>query len=224
MCLDRKLKTFRVGQIPKNKPRPHDLNITFWNINGYNSRIVGNKLVDPDFLAEVKKSDIIGLGETHIHNEILEKLCIPDFVRLKYKSRNKSTSNNRSFGGIAVFAKKEISKILRPVETGNQDIIWLKMNKDDSGLTNDIYIGTAYISPQKGKQIESSKIQNLAEDIIGFKNQGGEVIIQGDLNARTSNCKDFIEPDKYDSSDQDNCPQTLPLRNSFDKVTDERDR
>ena len=76
MCLDRKLQTFRVGQIPKNKSRPRDLNITFWNINGFNSHIDGNKLVDPDFLAAVKKSDIIGLGETHIHNEILENLSI----------------------------------------------------------------------------------------------------------------------------------------------------
>ena len=60
------------------------------------------------------------------------------------------------------------------------------------------------------------------QDIIRFKNQGGEVIVLVDLNTRTSNYKDFIEPDKHDSLDD--CPQTLPLRNSFDKAVDGKGR
>ena len=151
---------------PSRKVHPHDLNISFWNINGYKSRIVGNKFADPDFLVEVQKCDIVGIGETHIHDEILEELSIPGFVLLKYKNRKKSTRNNKSFGGIAIFVKPEIKNIVHPIETENQDIIWLKMNKTDLKVNNDVYIGTAYISPHKGKLTESNKIQNLADDII----------------------------------------------------------
>ena len=69
------------------------------------------------------------------------------------------------------------------------------MKNEDSGLPHHVYIRTAYISPYKGKQTELSRLQNLTKDIVRFKNQGGEVILQGDLNTRTSNSKDFIEPD-----------------------------
>ena len=146
---------------PFRKVHPHDLNISFWNINGCKSRIVGNKLADPDFLEEVHKCDIVGIGETHIHDEILEELSIPGFILLKYKNRKKSTRNNKSFGGIAIFVKPEIKNIVHPIETENQDIIWFKMKKTDLKVNNDVYIGTAYISPHKGKLIESNKIRNL---------------------------------------------------------------
>ena len=96
------------------------------------------------------------------------------------------------------------------------------MNNEESGLSNDIYLGTTYISPHKGKHNENTKMQALTEDIMKFKNKGGEIIIQGDLNARTSNLKDFIEPDKYDFPVQENCSILLPLRNSYDKITDNR--
>ena len=87
---------------------------------------------------------------------------------------------------------------------------------------NDIYLGTTYISLHKGKHNENTKMQALAKDIIKFKNKGGEIIIQGDLNTRTSNLKDFIEPDKYDFPVQENCSILLLLRNSYDKITDNR--
>ena len=72
------------------------------------------------------------------------------------------------------------------------------------------YLGTSYISPHKGIQSESEKIKNLAEDIINLKRKGGDIILQGDFNARTSN--DCIEPDKYDikiEKDQLEIPQKL---------------
>lgn len=130
MCLgsNSQIVENRSTHTPHRKIYPYNLNISFWNINGYKSRIVENKLTDPDFVMEIQKSDIITLGETHIHDDILEKLTIPGFVLLKYKNRKKSSQNSSS-GGIAIFAKNEIKKIIYPVETGNQDIIWLKLNK-----------------------------------------------------------------------------------------------
>ena len=83
------------------------------------------------------------------------------------------------------------------------------------------YIGTSYISPHKGKLAESKKIQNLADDIVRFKREGGNIILQGDFNARTSNEKDFIQPDKYDENNQADI-LNIPLRNSQDKISDGR--
>ena len=139
MCLGSSSQFLRNRVTPPKKICPFNLNISFWNINGYKSRIVGNKLTDPDFLVEIQKSDIIGIGETHIHDDILEKLAIPGFTLLKYKNRKKSSQNSPS-GGIAIFVKHDIIKIVYPIETENQDIIWLKINKKYLDSDNDIYV------------------------------------------------------------------------------------
>ena len=47
------------------------LRFIIWNIHGLNSKTLGNKLDDNEFLAEVKTHDIICLTETH-ENETSE--------------------------------------------------------------------------------------------------------------------------------------------------------
>ena len=51
------------------------LKFAFWNINGYKSKILGNKLVLRDFLQEIGNNDIVGLAETHIHPKTLDDLA-----------------------------------------------------------------------------------------------------------------------------------------------------
>ena len=102
------------------RPTSHlSLNISFWNIHGFKSRITGNKLIDPDFLSEVQKSDIIGLGETHVHDEIVDSLNIPGFVLVKYKNRTKQLKANKTSGGIAIFVKENLQMKVQPVCTEN---------------------------------------------------------------------------------------------------------
>ena len=59
----------------------------FWNIQGYKSQILGNKLVSAEFLHEIEGCDIVGLAETHIHDEVLSELDIPGYIRKHYKNR-----------------------------------------------------------------------------------------------------------------------------------------
>ena len=46
------------------------LKLGFWNINGCNSKVIGNKLVTRDFRETIKSCNVIGLAETHIHSAI----------------------------------------------------------------------------------------------------------------------------------------------------------
>ena len=48
------------------------LKFAFWNINGYKSKILGNKLVLRDFLQEIGNNDIVSLAETHIQPKTLD--------------------------------------------------------------------------------------------------------------------------------------------------------
>ena len=199
---------------------PHTLKVTCWNIQGFKSRILGNKLNDPDFLSEIGDSDIVGILETHIYDEILEKLDIPGFVRLSYKNRKKFKKANKSSGGIALFAKYRIADLLEPFETKNKDIIWLKLKKQYHNNPNDIYLGSTYISAENGTKCILEKIKNISEDISVIKGKGGDVLLQGDLNVRTSNDKDYVEPNKFDihvNSEQ----LEIPKRNSDDMETNE---
>ena len=58
---------------------------TYWNIGGYWSKNLGNKLEDPEFLQVIEGSDIIGLGELHSD----KKLSIPGFISIDQKISEK---------------------------------------------------------------------------------------------------------------------------------------
>ena len=48
-----------------------ELKIKSWNINGFNSALFGNKLLDNEFLDEVTSFDIVSLVETHAYGKDL---------------------------------------------------------------------------------------------------------------------------------------------------------
>ena len=200
---------------------PYTLKFSCWNIQGFKSRLLGNKFQDPDFLSEIKNSNVVGISETHIYDDILDELDVAGYKRLEYKNRKQFKKANKSSGGIAIFAKNEIAYLFEPFKTDNKDIIWMKMKKKFHNNPNDIYLGSAYLSEVNGTQSISEKIRNLAVDIETIKGNGGDILIQGDLNARTSNVKDFVKPDKFDKVDFEFFD--LPNRNSADKEINPKD-
>ena len=56
-----------------------------------------------------------------------------------------------------------------------------------------------------------------------IKNKGGDILIQGDFNARTSLEKDFLSPDKFDNAFGAESFD-LPARNSADRVINNKGR
>ena len=175
-----------------------NLKLCAWNIHGYNSRLLGNKLQNENFLETIRDVDFLSLTEIHIHDEILENLCIPGFRLISHKNRKKNLKSNTVPGGIRVFVKENSMKYFSAVNHGNEDIVWAKINKEASGEKNDIFIGTCYFSPTRGGADNDIKISTLMEDICSFQSKG-HVLICGDLNAWTGNSDDTIPPDKYDS-------------------------
>ncbi len=191
------------------------MKISSWNINGYNSKNFGNKLCDSDFLDEIQNSEVVGLVETHVHNGVLDKLEIPGFKRLSYKNENLNKNSKKGYGGIAVFIKEHLKKIIIPLVTKQQSTVWVKIKKE--GLQkDDIFLATVYMNPYKSNKDDAQKIHDLQEEILYFQKKG-QVVLQGDINARTGNERDFIIPDKFEEDFVDNCTKTLLERNSEDK-------
>ena len=191
-----------------------------WNIQGYNSRLVGNKFEDKEFLKQFEDIDFIGITETHMHVEVLDKMNIPGFHRLHVKNQPKNKKSNKASKGIAVFVKENIKSLFSLVMMDNEDAIWVKMKREVSGETRDVFIGTCYLNPSKSKKTDQ-KISKLADDVITLQDKG-EVIIQGDFNARTGNSDDTISPDKSDELFDITLNTPPPKRNSQDIAVDPR--
>ena len=125
---------------------------SYWNIQGYKSKIVGNKLEDPEFLNIISGSDILGIAELHANIEV----SIPGFKCMKQKIRGKKFKGPKIAGGIGFFVRNEISHYVQVVPNSNIDSIWIKLQKKFLGETDDIFIGTYYGSPQKCKNDDTS--------------------------------------------------------------------
>ena len=106
----------------------------------------------------------------------------------------------------------------------------MELSKTDTGESRNIYIGTCYASPPKtykssGSTLEDNVkhkvLETFFEEADMFKDKG-DVIIQGDLNARTGTKADYITGDKYDHIlGIENTKSNIP-RNSEDRHVCER--
>ena len=194
------------------------LRIGFWNIHGHKSRLIGNKLTDPEFIELISDKDIIGLGEIHSQAEV----SLPGFISKKQKIREKKSRGPKLSGGIGVFVREEISHLVRVVENKNPDSIWVRIKNGHEGK-NDLFLGTYYVSPDNKNHKNTEFFHSINEEIVNFSKRG-PVMIQGDLNGRTGEGCDFVESDKFDSElgIDDLNREGQGLRNSEDKTKNQR--
>ena len=79
------------------------LRLGFRNLNGYNSRKLGNKLKTKEFLNIINKHDIFALVETHATNN--SELAVNNFKHF-VKCRNKT--GKRTFGGLSLYINQKL--------------------------------------------------------------------------------------------------------------------
>ena len=142
------------------EPRPKMLQLCYWNIHGWSSKIMGNKLIDPEFLEKVSKFDIVALSELHSD----EELSLPGFISIKQKIRKKMHMGPKIAGGIGVFVKEKYVGIIDLVPNKNPDSIWIKIKTESCNEPDNIYIGSFYVSLDK-KQSGESQLLFLHEEM-----------------------------------------------------------
>ena len=179
------------------------LNIGVWNIHGLFSRVNNSKLCKLEetvFLEKIKKIEILCLQETQCGISETTSLSLEGYRLIPFE-RNKS-GNNRYFGGPLLLIKRGIRKGIKILDSVNGDIIWIKLQKDFFGLENDLFVCFVYASP-----LNSCYTKNLDYDIfdlveggISKYNKEGDVILAGDLNAKTNTENDFVSDIQDDHS------------------------
>ena len=144
------------------------LRVCFWNINGRHSRVMGDKFLDIKFKNICDKHDIIACVELHTE----DVACMNGFTLLDQKYGVKKFKGPKIAGGLAVFVKNEVCHLIEPVVNQNDDSIWIKICKNKSRETHDIYIGTCYISPSRSKASQGSletflgRLNNLVTKVM----------------------------------------------------------
>ena len=136
------------------------------------------------------------------------------------KNQRKNAKSNTAQKGIAIFVREEVKNIFHLVPMDNEDVIWVRLGKGDTGGARDVYIGTCYLNPSHAKNTDR-KIARLAEDVVSLQERG-DVMLLGDLNARTGNLEDTITPDESDELFELYLEHPPLKRNSQDSTVNSR--
>lgn len=204
--------------MPKTCSIDFNLKIGTWNIQGLTDEKINNEYFDN----VVSKLHVISLVETWCdsgkpHHDI------PGFVCISKSNRKKHKKARRNSGGIIMYAKNSIARGVSKIASSHQDIIWAKFDKTFFNLKKDTYVGIIYFSPEYSS---SNNIEDLNERYskllrnIEHYSKLGNILIQGDFNAYTNTCKDFVITDNssFPKLNDDNYVKDNHLqRNNLDK-------
>ena len=102
----------------KETIKNESIKICYWNIHGTKSEMIENKLLDAEFIQKLKNSDIVALSE--LHSEEKDPF-IPGYILKKQKIRKKTLKEPKISGGLAVFAKENISDQVHVVPSTNEN-------------------------------------------------------------------------------------------------------
>ncbi len=171
------------------------MDLCFLNIKGLFSRCDGTrtcKLELPEILAKVGVSDFILLVETWNSSDTV--FPIPNDYYFFQSTRKKHPRARRNSGGLLFFFKTELQQGIKLLNQTHPDVMWVKLDKHFYKCEKDIFICLIYVSCDNRNTADF--LNNLTCDILVHQ-LDGEVVIVGDLNARTYNLPGLPpEPDR----------------------------
>ena len=199
--------------------------ISSWNIQGLNASAFGSKVDDPDFKQGLYETDIQILLETWTRAQ--DEPSVPTGYRefSVPAQKDKNIKQGRCSGGILVWYKEELHGNISAIKKGESHI-WLRISSSILTSQSDIYLCAAYIAPAESPYFRPDTYEILQNEAIHFQSLG-QVLICGDLNARTGREKDYTSSDgntyilghaNYDQESIQN------QRNSYDSTTNKNGR
>ena len=159
-------------------------------IGALNCQGIKEKYENPNFVDIITPCDIFGVSETWIGNEE-NKINIPGY---KFYQICRKKEKGATRGGIGIFIREEQKKWIKVLyNISNENCLWCKLDKKYYKFDDDVYIGITYIPPENSsreKRINKDHFKTLMDTYTNIKSEN--VILIGDLNARTKNYEDVI--------------------------------
>lgn len=163
--------------------------ISMWNIQGLKSSAFGLKTLHHDFQNSIKEKDIIILQETWCKAAMVTH-CPPDYREIIIPSQKISTIHQgRDSGGIIIWYKSKLHNFIDPLKIGKH-YLWIKIKKGLILSEKDVFLCAIYIPPSESPYYTEDMFPELEREANHFQAQGN-VLICGDLNARTGTELDF---------------------------------
>ncbi|MEW8545015.1 MAG: endonuclease/exonuclease/phosphatase family protein, partial [Candidatus Thiodiazotropha sp.] len=164
------------------------MSILSWNVE-----CLRTCLEDVEFISFVRSHDLFFCSETwqtaNDSYEISGYKCIdvPRPSSLTVRKRN------RGHGGICLFIRNELLDGITILEQNSDGFLWIKLDKQFFSLQSDICICFSYIPPKDSKYFKMFTVDPFETLEIGVRrySEVGEIVIMGDLNARTGALNDF---------------------------------
>ena len=115
--------------------------------------------------------------------------------KFKHFIKCRNQSGNRSSGGLSVYINQKLAKGVTYTPSENKNIIWCKLDKTYFNFQKDIYLGTVYLSPPNYEGNSSEDLIGELEEEMFLFSQKGDIIVQGDYNARTGDIQETVLDD-----------------------------
>ena len=123
----------------------YSLKVGFSNVNGLSEKTVSDDLLQN----EIRKYEILFLGETLQYKDSLDILHHPLVYFHNFVCRNNFNKNGRPSGGILVYYRSELHGKVSVYDKSSENIIWIKKDKSVNDYENNIFVACVYSSPKK---------------------------------------------------------------------------
>ena len=195
------------------RPSNDILSLGYWNVKGLND----DKLKNKNVIEFIENNEICFLSETWWNTSLdfTGKRVIKKDA-LKQKNKKGQNKKGRKSGGLLTFIDNTIRKGVTLLEGKYQYGVWLKLHKSFFKTEHDIFLCGIYIPP-KSSPYAQKDIFNIIDTDIAKLEPKGQIVIMGDLNARTGESHaDYVTLDKYSAV----FPNIKPMpRFNMDKET-----
>ena len=184
---------------------PHCIALKIGSLNIHGQGKV--KLECDDIREKIKNHHIFAIQESWLGAS--EKCPDVKGYSLFRSERKKHIRARRHCGGSVIYIQRSIlSGVLKLSNRSNKhgDVIWIKLLKDYFGLESDLFLCSAYITPEA----EEEAFEILSQEIGTYSTQG-IVNILGDLNSRIGRRKP--EHFEVDIENGHSTMTTLPVPN-----------
>ena len=131
-----------ISNSSQNPPNKAVIRILNWNIE----RLM-NKLREADLIDYISSFDIVGFTETF--REYTTPLdCFTDFEQF-FSPAVKLTSDKKLSGGVLMMVKKTIGKFVERIDFPEDNMVWLKADKELFKCEKDVILCAAYICHER---------------------------------------------------------------------------
>ncbi len=188
------------------------MNILSWNVGG-----LYNKLGSTDFRNYIGQFMILGFTETWVTKE---PPTIDGFVLVEFREAKKKVqvACGRASGGLAVYVAETMKDLVDPitVKITTHNIIWIKIKSKMQTVCSFVYNPPSESGYAKRNFFDILKT-NL-DELLPLSQQN-EIVIMGDMNARTGALEDCVPVAKHECVEWDTELYEPGARNNRDSTT-----